>query len=50
MTSELGIEADLAANKSLSLQCCVDDTYNSQLALGRLKNDAKTVVAIDYKF
>jgi putative salt-induced outer membrane protein len=50
VTAELGVEADLAANKSLSLQCYLDDTYQSEPAVGRLKNDAKTVVAIDYKF
>jgi putative salt-induced outer membrane protein YdiY len=48
--SEFGIEADLLANKSLSLQCYLDDNYNSKPAPGRLKNDAKTVIAIDYKF
>jgi putative salt-induced outer membrane protein YdiY len=50
VTAEFGVAADLMADKSLSLQCYLDDTYNSQPALGRLKNDAKTVVAIDYKF
>jgi putative salt-induced outer membrane protein YdiY len=50
ITAEIGVEADLMANKSLSLQCYVDDTYDSKPAVGRLKNDAKTVVAIDYKF
>lgn len=47
---EFGIEADLLANKSLSLQCYLHDNYNSRPAPGRLKNDAKTVIAIDYKF
>jgi hypothetical protein len=41
------VEADLLENKSLSLQCYVDNNYNSKPAPGRLKNDAKTVVAID---
>lgn len=50
VVAEFGVEADLAANKSLSLQCYLDDTYDSEPAVGRLKNDAKTVVAIDYKF
>lgn len=50
MMAELGVEADLFPNKTLSLQCYLDDTYNSKPAEGRLKNDAKTVVAIDYKF
>lgn len=50
VTAEFGVEADLAANKSLSLQCYLDDTYDSKPAVGRLKNDAKTVIAIDYKF
>lgn len=48
--AELGVEADLLANKSLSLQCYLDDTFNSKPAEGRLKNDAKTVIAVDYKF
>lgn len=50
VTTEFGIAADLTANKNLSLQCYLDDTYDSKPAFGRLKNDAKTVVAIDYKF
>jgi putative salt-induced outer membrane protein len=50
VTAEFGVEADLAANKSLSLQCYLDDTYDSEPAIGRLKNDAKTVIAVDYKF
>ncbi|MGH7980399.1 MAG: DUF481 domain-containing protein [Limisphaerales bacterium] len=50
VVAEVGIEADLTANKDLSLQCYLDDNYNSQPAMGRLKNDAKTVVAVDYKF
>lgn len=50
IAAEVGIEADLMANKSLSLQCYLDNNYNSRPAFGRLKNDAKTVVAVDYKF
>jgi len=50
VTAEFGVEADLAANKSLSLQCYLDDTYESEPALGRMKNDAKIVVAVDFKF
>jgi putative salt-induced outer membrane protein YdiY len=48
--AEFGVEADLLANKNLSLQCYLDDNYNSKPAPGRLKNDEKTVIAIDYKF
>ena len=50
VAAEVGIEADLLANKSLSLQCYLDNNYNSRPAMGRLKNDAKTVMALDYKF
>ncbi len=47
---ELGIEADLTANKKLSLRSFLQDTYNNQPAPGREKNDAKIVTAIAYKF
>lgn len=50
VTSEFGIAADLTADKSLSLNCFLDDNYESEPAAGRQKNDAKIVAAIDYKF
>ena len=50
VTSEFGIAADLNADKSLSLNVFLDDDYESQPAMGREKNDAKLVGAIDYKF
>ena len=50
VVAEFGVEADLLANKILSLQCYLDDNYNSKPAPGRLKNDAKMVIAVDYKF
>lgn len=50
VTSEFGIAADLTADKALSLNVFLDDDYQSQPAIGREKNDAKLVAAIDYKF
>jgi putative salt-induced outer membrane protein YdiY len=47
---ELGIEADLTKDKKFTLRSYLDDTYNNEPALGRLKNDAKLVSAIAYKF
>jgi putative salt-induced outer membrane protein len=50
VTSEIGIAADLTANKNLSLNVFLDDDFQSVPAAGRQKNDAKLVAAIDYKF
>jgi putative salt-induced outer membrane protein YdiY len=50
ITAEIGVEADITASKSLSLQCYLDDSYYNEPAPGRLKNDAKLVMAIAYKF
>lgn len=47
---EAGLEADLNSSKSLSLQFIFDDTYNHKPAAGRLKNDAKLIAAVAYKF
>jgi len=50
ITSEIGVEADLSAKRNLSLQCYLDDNYNSQPAPGRVENDLKLFVAVAYKF
>ncbi len=47
---EIGVEADLSSSKKFSLRTYFDDTYNNVPAPGRLKNDAKLVAAIAYKF
>ena len=50
INAETGIEADLTADKKLSLRALLQDSYSSQPASGREKNDAKIVTAIAYKF
>ena len=45
---EIGVEA--AISKSFSLKTYLDDTYANQPAAGRLKNDAKIVAGVSYKF
>ncbi len=50
ITAEVGVAADLTANKALELQCYLDDNYNSKPAPGRVENDLQLVVAIGYKF
>ena len=50
INAELGIEADLTADKKLALRAVLQDTYNNEPAAGRQKNDAKLVTAIAYKF
>lgn len=47
---ELGIEADITPDKKLTLRSFLQDMYNNIPAPGRLKNDAKLVTAIAYKF
>jgi len=47
---ELGIEADLRQKKDFTLRAFFDDSYDNRPAAGRLKNDAKIVTAIAYKF
>lgn len=48
VNAELGIETSIS--KSLSLRSYVQDTYRSQPAEGRDRNDLKLVTAIAYKF
>ena len=50
VNAEAGIEADLTADKKLSLRAVLQDTYNSIPAAGRYKNDARIITAIAYKF
>lgn len=50
INAEVGIEADLTADKRLALRATLDDTYNNEPAAGRQKNDAKLVTSIAYKF
>ena len=50
INAELGIEADLTADKKLSLRAVLQDSYNSEPASGKYKNDAKIITAIAYKF
>ena len=50
VNAEAGIEADLTADKKLSLRAVIQDNYNSIPAPGRYKNDAKIITAIAYKF
>ena len=51
INAEVGVEADITRDKTLTLQCYLDDEYYSEPSFpGRLKNDSKLVVAIAYKF
>lgn len=50
IAAEVGVAADLTANKALELQCFLDDNYNSKPAPGKVNNDLKLVVAVAYKF
>lgn len=45
---EIGVET--AISKSFSLKTCLDDTYANRPAANRLKNDAKIVAGVSYKF
>ncbi|HEX9045922.1 MAG TPA: DUF481 domain-containing protein [Verrucomicrobiae bacterium] len=45
---EIGVETVIS--KSFSLKTFFDDNYNRQPARGKLKNDAKIVSAVSYKF
>ena len=45
---QIGVEA--ALSRSFSLKTYFDDTYANQPAAGRLKNDAKIVAGVSYKF
>jgi putative salt-induced outer membrane protein YdiY len=46
--AEIGVEA--ALTKSFSLKTYIDDAYLNQPAPGKLKNDAKLIAALAYKF
>jgi putative salt-induced outer membrane protein len=48
VNSEIGVET--AITKSFSLKTFLDDSYQSQPAAGRQKNDVKIVSGISYKF
>lgn len=48
--AEVGVAADLTANKAFELQCFLDDNYNSKPAPGKVNNDVKLVMAVAYKF
>jgi putative salt-induced outer membrane protein YdiY len=50
MNAEIGIEADLTKKKNLSLRLTLDDSYNNDPAVGRLKNDLKLIASVAYKF
>ena len=50
VNGEVGIEADLTKDKKFALRSYVTDTFNSEPALGRKKNDMTWVTAIAYKF
>ncbi|MFO1488973.1 MAG: DUF481 domain-containing protein [Verrucomicrobiota bacterium] len=50
VNAEVGIEADLTADKKLSLRAVLQDTFNSRPAAGRDQNDLKLITAIAYKF
>jgi putative salt-induced outer membrane protein YdiY len=45
---EIGVEAMLS--KSFSLKTYLDDNYDNRPATGKMKNDAKLVAALGYKF
>ena len=45
---EIGLEA--ALSKSFSLKTYLDDNYQNRPAAGKLKNDAKIISAVSYKF
>ena len=48
VNAEIGVETTMT--KKLNLVAYVQDTYHSEPADGRLKNDVKLVSAIKYKF
>jgi len=50
VNAEFGIEADLTADKKLTLRAVLQDTYNNEPAAGRQKNDARLITSIAYKF
>jgi putative salt-induced outer membrane protein YdiY len=48
INAELGVESGMT--KHLALQTYIQDSYHSEPAVGRLKNDIKLVAGIKYKF
>ncbi len=48
INAEIGVESGMT--KHLSLQTYIQDTYHSEPAAGRVKNDLKLVAGIKYKF
>jgi putative salt-induced outer membrane protein YdiY len=48
INAEIGAEA--ALTKSFSLKAFLDDSYQAQPAPGKMKNDAKLIAAVAYKF
>jgi putative salt-induced outer membrane protein YdiY len=48
LNAELGVESGMT--KHLALQTYVQDTYHSEPAAGRVKNDVKLVAGVKYKF
>jgi putative salt-induced outer membrane protein YdiY len=47
---DLQFGAETAVAKSFSLKTYLDDTYNNHPAFGHLKNDARIMTAVAYKF
>jgi putative salt-induced outer membrane protein YdiY len=50
INAEIGIEADLTADKKFTLRSSLQDCYNNVPAAGRQKNDVKLITGIAYKF
>jgi putative salt-induced outer membrane protein YdiY len=50
INAELGIEADLRADKKLSLKSYIQDTYDNVVDPGLKHNNLKWVTAVAYKF
>ena len=48
INAEVGLETTLSAK--LSLQNIIQDSYHSEPAAGRKKNDFKLIAALRYKF
>lgn len=48
VNAEIGVEA--ALTKSFSFKTFLDDSYQNEPAVGKLKNDSKLIAALSYKF
>ena len=48
VNAEIGVEASITG--SLSLKTCLDDSYLSEPAAGRKRNDIKLISGVSYKF